>query len=49
MNTHFWVDPERRIGVVVLMQVLPFYDDASIRLLTQVEELVNQHWRETPQ
>ncbi len=48
-NTHFWVDPERRIGVVVLMQVLPFYDDACIRLLTQVEELVNQYWRETPQ
>ena len=48
-NTHFWVDPQRRIGVVVLMQVLPFYDDASIRLLTQVEELVNQYWRETPQ
>ena len=48
-NTHFWVDPERRIGVVVLMQVRPFYDDACIKLLTQVEELVNQYWRETPQ
>jgi methyl acetate hydrolase len=41
-NTHFWVDPQRQIAVVVLMQVLPFYDDACIQLLTDVEELVNQ-------
>jgi CubicO group peptidase (beta-lactamase class C family) len=40
-NTFFWVDPQRRIGVVVLMQLLPFYDDASMKLLTDVEELVN--------
>ena len=25
------------------MQVLPFYDDACIQLLTDVEELVNQY------
>lgn len=42
-NTFFWVDPTRRIGVVVLMQLLPFYDDAAIKLLTDVEELVNKH------
>ena len=42
-NTHFWVDPQRQIGVVVLMQVLPFYDDACIKLLTNVEELVNRY------
>ena len=41
-NTHFWVDPVRRVGVVVLMQVLPFYDDACIKLLTDVETLVNK-------
>jgi len=41
-NTHFWVDPQREIGVVVLMQVLPFYDAACIKLLTDVEELVNR-------
>jgi methyl acetate hydrolase len=46
-NTHFWVDPRRRIGVVVLMQVLPFYDDACIKLLTEVEELVNRYVPET--
>jgi methyl acetate hydrolase len=42
-NTHFWVDPQREIGVVVLMQVLPFYDAACIKLLTDVEELVNRY------
>ena len=41
-NTHFWVDPGRQIGVVVLMQVLPFYDDACIKLLSDVEQLVNR-------
>ena len=42
-NTHFWVDPVRQVGVVVLMQVLPFYDEACIRLLTDVEHLVNKN------
>lgn len=42
-NTYFWVDPTRRIGVVVLMQLLPFYDEAALKLLTDVEELVNKH------
>jgi CubicO group peptidase (beta-lactamase class C family) len=40
-NTHFWVDPTRQIGVIVLMQVLPFYDDKAIGLLTGLETLVN--------
>jgi methyl acetate hydrolase len=44
-NTHFWVDPSRRVGVVVLMQVLPFYDDAAIGFLTEIESLVNAHVR----
>ena len=42
-NTHFWVDPTRRIGVVMLMQVLPFYDDRAIQLLRGFEELVNRN------
>jgi len=40
-NTFFWVDPVRRIGVIVLMQQLPFYDEAAITLLTDVEALVS--------
>ncbi len=41
-NTHFWVDPTRRLGVVLLMQVLPFYDDACTSLLTDLEALVSR-------
>ena len=39
-NTHFWIDPERRIGGIVLMQVLPFYDDACMGVLRGIEEIV---------
>jgi len=42
-NTFFWVDPQQQIGVIVLMQVLPFYDDAAIKILQGVEERVYQH------
>lgn len=44
-NTYFWVDPARQIGVIVLMQVLPFYDERAIALLQGVEERVNMHIR----
>ena len=39
-NTEFWIDPERHIGVVMMMQVLPFYDDGAIRALRDFEESV---------
>ena len=39
-NTHFFIDPSREIGVVVMMQTLPFYDEASMRVYAGVEELV---------
>ncbi len=42
-NTHFWIDPKRQIGGIVLMQVLPFYDDACMRVLRGVEEIVYRH------
>ena len=42
-NTFFWIDPQQQIGVVVLMQILPFYDDAAIGILHGVERLVYQH------
>ena len=41
-NTHFWIDRDRRIAVVLLMQVLPFYDETCIRTLRGFEELVYQ-------
>jgi CubicO group peptidase (beta-lactamase class C family) len=42
-NTHFWVDPDRQIGVILLIQVLPFYDEACINVLRGFEELVYRH------
>jgi methyl acetate hydrolase len=39
-NTHFWVDPSKEIGVIVMTQVLPFYDEQAMKLLSGVEEIV---------
>ncbi len=39
-NTHFFIDPAREIGVVVMMQTLPFYDDASMNVYAGAEEAV---------
>ena len=37
-NTHFFIDPRREIGVVVMMQTLPFYDETSMKVYAGVEE-----------
>jgi methyl acetate hydrolase len=42
-NTFFWIDPQQQIGVIVLMQMLPFYDEAAIKILQGVEARVYQH------
>jgi CubicO group peptidase (beta-lactamase class C family) len=39
-NTHFFIDPTREIGVIVMMQTLPFYDEASMKVYAGVEEAV---------
>jgi CubicO group peptidase (beta-lactamase class C family) len=39
-NTEFWVDPKEHVGGVLLMQVLPFYDDGAIRTLREFEAAV---------
>jgi CubicO group peptidase (beta-lactamase class C family) len=39
-NTHFFIDPSSGIGVIVLMQVLPFYDEAAMRVYRGFEEAV---------
>ncbi|HEV3140270.1 MAG TPA: serine hydrolase domain-containing protein, partial [Vicinamibacterales bacterium] len=44
-NTHFWIDPQKQIAGVVLMQVLPFYDDRCIDLLRGFERTVYQRMR----
>jgi CubicO group peptidase (beta-lactamase class C family) len=44
-NTHFWIDPRRHIAAVVLMQLLPYYDEASMRMLRGFERLVYKELR----
>jgi CubicO group peptidase (beta-lactamase class C family) len=39
-NTHFFIDPAREIGVIVMMQTLPFYDEASMKVYAGAEEIV---------
>jgi CubicO group peptidase (beta-lactamase class C family) len=39
-NTHFFIDQSRGIGVVVMMQTLPFYDEASMNVYAGVEEAI---------
>jgi methyl acetate hydrolase len=39
-NTHFFIDPSKELGVVVMMQTLPFYDEASMKVYAGVEEAV---------
>ena len=39
-NTHFFIDPAKEVGVIVMMQTLPFYDEASMKVYSDVEEAV---------
>ena len=39
-NTYFWVDPERKLCAVILMQVLPFFDKDAVSLLRNFEHAV---------
>jgi CubicO group peptidase (beta-lactamase class C family) len=39
-NTEFWIDPQRGIGGVLLMQYLPFYDADAIETLQGFERRV---------
>jgi CubicO group peptidase (beta-lactamase class C family) len=36
-NTHFWVDRETGIGVVLLFRILPFYDPAVLDVMDRFE------------
>jgi CubicO group peptidase (beta-lactamase class C family) len=42
-NTFFWIDPQSQVGVVVMMQFLPFHDDAALSVLRGVESRVYLH------
>ena len=39
-NTFYWIDPQKQVGAVILMQMLPFYDEGAIRALQGFEERV---------
>jgi CubicO group peptidase (beta-lactamase class C family) len=42
-NTHFWVDPKRQIAGVIMMQVLPFYDESCMKLYQDVEAAIGKN------
>ena len=39
-NTEFWIDPQKQVGAVLLMQTLPFYDENAIEVLKGFETRV---------
>ena len=39
-NTFFWIDPARKTTAVLMMQLLPFMDDAAKNLLEEFESAV---------
>lgn len=39
-NTHFWIDPSHQIGVVLLCQLLPHYDENVMALVTDFERVL---------
>jgi methyl acetate hydrolase len=43
LNTEFWIDQRRHVAGVMMMQILPFYDDGAIRTLRDFEQIVYQH------
>jgi CubicO group peptidase (beta-lactamase class C family) len=45
-NTEFWIDPEREIGAVLMMQFLPFYDAAAITVLQGFEQRIYSNLEE---
>jgi len=44
-NTHFWVDPKRQIAAVIMMQVLPFYDEGCIKVYRDFEAAIGKNLR----
>jgi CubicO group peptidase (beta-lactamase class C family) len=39
-NTYFWIDPPRKTCAVILMQILPFSDDAAVSTVEKFERAV---------
>jgi methyl acetate hydrolase len=39
-NTYYWVDLQRRVAGVMLMQVMPFFDAKAVTLFEQFEKAI---------
>lgn len=46
-NTFFWIDPPRKTCTVLMMQILPFSDDAANAVVEQFERAVYANPAET--
>jgi methyl acetate hydrolase len=46
-NTFFWIDPPRKTCAVIMMQILPFSDDAAISVVEHFERAVYANPAET--
>lgn len=44
VNTYFWVDPDRDLAAVLMMQLAPFANRSSIELLDEFETAVYEDW-----
>ena len=44
-NTHYWIDPIRRVTGVLMTQVLPFGDEPAMRLYGQFEQRIYEALR----
>jgi CubicO group peptidase (beta-lactamase class C family) len=41
-NTYYWIDPNRRVSGVIMMQLLPFADGPSLQEFAQFETAAHQ-------
>ena len=39
-NTYYWIDPAKRVGGVIMTQILPFADERAVKLYGQFESSV---------
>jgi CubicO group peptidase (beta-lactamase class C family) len=44
-NTHFWIDPNRGLAGVILMQYLPFADEKALAVYDAFERACISWWR----
>ena len=45
-NTKFWIDREKNIAAILLMQYLPFEDEAHLEILNRFEEAIYKNLKD---